>query len=177
MAGMRGAAAIADALIGVYSPAGRSPVTWYASDDALPSDRGQMSLYPSASSPGLTYRFYDPQSLGLPAPVFTFGEGYSYTTFAAEGVVAPAFVGPCDAIPVAVTVNNTGAMDSDVVVQVCAVVPCGELRFACVPVCCLCVACVLPVCLCACVLVLPVCCLCACVSVCLCACVPVCLCA
>jgi hypothetical protein len=54
---MRGGAAIADALVGAFSPAGRSPVTWYASDDALPADRGQMSPYPNATtgSPGLTY--------------------------------------------------------------------------------------------------------------------------
>jgi beta-glucosidase len=121
---MRGAAAIADALIGAYSPAGRSPVTWYASDAALPADRGEMSPYPSASSPGITYRFYNPQALGLPPPVFSFGEGYSYTTFSAGSVAAPASVGPCDPIPVSVNISNTGAMDSDVVVQVCAVVAC-----------------------------------------------------
>ena len=66
--GMRGGAAIADALVGAYSPAGRSPVTWYAGDAALPADRGQMSPYAnvSAGSPGLTYRFYDPP--WAPAP-------------------------------------------------------------------------------------------------------------
>ena len=115
---MRGAAAIADALVGVYSPSGRSPVTWYASDAALPADRGDMSPYPSSSSPGITYRFYDPEAHGLPPAVFTFGEGYSYTTFAASHVVAPSTVGPCDDVPVGVTVVNTGAVDSDVVVQV-----------------------------------------------------------
>ena len=54
--GQRGGAAMADALVGAFSPAGRSPVTWYASDAALPADRGQMSPYPNAStgSPGLT---------------------------------------------------------------------------------------------------------------------------
>jgi len=116
--GMRGAAAISDALLGVYSPSGRTPVTWYASDAALPADRGQMSPYPNASngSPGLTYRFYDPQAAGGAPPVFTFGEGYGYTTFAASAPVAPSTAGPCDDIPVSVTVTNTGGMDSDVVV-------------------------------------------------------------
>lgn len=122
---MRGAAAIADALIGAYSPAGRSPLTFYASDAALPSDRGQMSPYPNAStnSPGLSYRFYDPAPFGLPPPVYTFGEGYSYTTFKfASNVSAPSVVGPCDSITVSLSVTNAGsaltAMDSDVVVAV-----------------------------------------------------------
>ncbi len=69
-------------------------------------------------APGLTYRYYAPEPLGLPPPVFTFGEGYSYTTFSASDVLAPPSVGPCDDIPITVTVTNTGTMDSDVVVQV-----------------------------------------------------------
>ena len=69
---MRGASAIADALVGVYSPSGRTPQTWYASDAAIASDRGQMSPYPiTGNSPGITYRFYAPEPLGLPPPIFT----------------------------------------------------------------------------------------------------------
>jgi len=118
--GMRGAAAVADALVGAFSPAGRSPVTWYASDAALPADRGNMSPYPNASarSPGVTYRFYDeaPAAGGAPV-VFSFGEGLSYTTFAVSAPQAPAAVGPCDPLPLSVTVANTGAVASDVVLQ------------------------------------------------------------
>ena len=115
--GMRGGAAIADALIGAFSPAGRSPVTWYASDAALPADRGQMSPYPNAStnSPGITYRFYD-EAVGAPV-VFSFGEGLSYTTFDVSNAQAPATVGPCAPLRVTATVKNTGAVTSDVVVQ------------------------------------------------------------
>jgi beta-glucosidase len=118
--GMRGAAAMADAIIGAFSPAGRSPVTWYASDAALPADRGQMSPYPNASSnsPGITYRFYEPESAGVAPAVFTFGEGLSYTTFSASAPSAPASVRACDSLLLSVLVSNTGAMDSDVVVQV-----------------------------------------------------------
>jgi hypothetical protein len=61
---MRGAAAIADAVVGVYSPAGRSPVTWYASDAALPADRGEMSPYPSDTSPGTQCAGVGPVPLG-----------------------------------------------------------------------------------------------------------------
>ena len=119
--GMRGAAAAVDALLGVYSPAGRTPVTWYASDAALPADRGQMSPYPVAgASPGITYRFYEPEGTvpATPPPVFTFGEGYSYTSFAVVAVDSPATATPCGAIPLTVTVRNTGAVDSEVVLQV-----------------------------------------------------------
>jgi beta-glucosidase len=119
--GMRGGAAMADALVGAFSPAGRSPVTWYASDAALPADRGAMSPYPVPGvSPGITYRFYAPEAASppLPPPVFTFGEGLSYTTFSVVSVAAAATAAPCDAIPLSVTLANTGAMDSEVVVQV-----------------------------------------------------------
>ena len=114
--GMRGAAAAADALVGAFSPAGRSPISWYASDAALPADRAEMSPYANTStgSPGLTYRFYD-EAVGAPRP-FTFGEGLSYTTFSASNPVAPTSVGPCDDVPVTVTVRNTGSVASDVVV-------------------------------------------------------------
>jgi beta-glucosidase len=47
--GMRGGAALADALIGTYSPSGRSGVTFYASDLTrrfLQTEVGEMSPYP-----------------------------------------------------------------------------------------------------------------------------------
>ena len=90
--GMRGAAAMADAVVGAFSPSGRTPVTWYASDSALPS---VISAAP---------------------PVFSFGEGYSYTTFAASQPQFPATVAACAPLPLAVLVTNTGSVDSDVVV-------------------------------------------------------------
>jgi len=87
--GMRGAAAISDALVGVFSPSGRSPVTWYASDASIPSNRGEMSPYPIDNvSPGITYRFYDPVPLSLPPPIFTFG----WLPFSAAH--SPPFIGP-----------------------------------------------------------------------------------
>jgi beta-glucosidase-like glycosyl hydrolase len=114
--GMRGAAAMADAVVGAFSPSGRTPVTWYASDSALPTNRGEMSPYATASSPGLTYRFYDPSVISAAPPVFSFGEGYSYTTFAASQPQFPATVAACAPLPLAVLVTNTGSVDSDVVV-------------------------------------------------------------
>ena len=116
--GMRGGAAMADAVIGAFSPSGRTPVTWYASDAALPANRGQMSPYSTATSPGLTYRFYK-ETVANGAPVvFSFGEGLSYSTFAASQPAFPATVTPCSHLTGSVVVKNTGAVDSDVVVAI-----------------------------------------------------------
>jgi len=79
-----------------------------------------MSPYPnpSTNSPGITYRFYEP-TVGSGQPVvFSFGEGLSYTSFTVSNPEAPATVGPCAPLSISVEVKNTGAVDSDVVVQV-----------------------------------------------------------
>ena len=116
--GMRGGAAMADAVVGAFSPSGRTPVTWYASDAALPANRGEMDAYPSDSSPGLTYRYYNASHANGAPVVFSFGEGYSYSTFSASQPRFPASVSPCAPLPLSVLVTNTGAVDSDVVVAV-----------------------------------------------------------
>ena len=58
---VEGAKAVADAVFGAYSPAGRTPVTWYKSTSDLPP-LGHMSPYPNASDPatypGITYRYF-----------------------------------------------------------------------------------------------------------------------
>ena len=116
--GLRGASAVADAVFGAFSPAGRTPVTWYFSDNALPRDRGDMSLYANAStgSPGLTYRFYEaPQDMPV---VFSFGEGLTYSTFSVKGVDAPTNVSACEHLNISVTIANVGDVESDIVVTV-----------------------------------------------------------
>ena len=42
----------------------------------------------------------------------------SYTTFTVDTPVAPASIGPCDPLPLSVTLHNTGPVDSGCVVQV-----------------------------------------------------------
>src|SRR5262249_52480624 len=67
--GEEGGRAIADVLAGDYNPAGRLPVTFYASADDLPKfDDYRME--------GRTYRYF------RGTPLFAFGEGMSYTRFA-----------------------------------------------------------------------------------------------
>ena len=59
--GPHGAEAIAGVLFGDFSPAGRTPVTFYKSTASLPP-LGHMEMYPNAKDPntypGITYRFY-----------------------------------------------------------------------------------------------------------------------
>jgi beta-glucosidase len=67
--GGEGGAAIADVLFGDENPAGRLPVTFYASETQLPEFRDYRMK-------GRTYRYFDG------APLWPFGFGLSYTTFA-----------------------------------------------------------------------------------------------
>ena len=62
---MQGGAGFADVLFGKVNPAGRSPQTYYKSDDELPP-LANMDLY---NGSGTTYRYYSG------TPVFPFGHG------------------------------------------------------------------------------------------------------
>ena len=128
---IEGANAIAETLFGDYSPAGRSPATWYPGTSSLPP-LGDMNMYPNATAKtnGITYRFFQGNV------TYPFGFGLSYTDFAYSGAALDkASYKPCDAIGVTVTVRNTGAVDSDEVVQVYvatpkATVPSPQIRLA-----------------------------------------------
>ena len=99
--------AIADVLFGNYNPAGRLPVTVYASTDQLPD-------FKDYNMEGRTYRYLRGEE-----PEFHFGYGLSYTTFeygkatlSAESVKAGKGVG------ITIPVTNTGSIAGDEVVQV-----------------------------------------------------------
>ena len=96
--GQAGGEAVADVLFGDYNPAGRLPVTFYASDADLP-DFGDYDM------PGHTYRYFEGK------PLFPFGHGLSYSEFRygkarlEDGVLK-------------VPVTNVSDIDGDEVVQV-----------------------------------------------------------
>jgi beta-glucosidase len=102
--GQAGGTAIADVLFGDYNPSGKLPVTFYESVADLPA----FTDYHMTTQ---TYRFFKGQAL------YPFGHGLSYSTFGFTDLSLPAESKAGEAVPVKVTVTNSGQMDGDEVVQ------------------------------------------------------------
>jgi beta-glucosidase len=105
-AGQEGGTAIAGALFGRVNPGAKLPVT-------VARNVGQVPLYYNAKpSTGRGYLF------DTAAPLFPFGHGLSYTSFAIDQprLSAPR-IGPGGTVEVRVAVRNTGARAGDEVVQ------------------------------------------------------------
>jgi len=103
--GEEGGTAIAETLSGKNDPAGRLPVTFY-------KDVNQLPNFEDYSMSNRTYRYFKGE------PLYPFGYGLSYTTFAYKDMELPS--GPVDAgnpLSAAVTVTNTGKVAGDEVVQ------------------------------------------------------------
>jgi beta-glucosidase len=103
--GQAAGTAIADVLFGDYSPAGRLPVTFYKSIDQMPS-------FEDYSMKERTYKYF------TGSPLYPFGHGLSYTTFAYSKLDVPKSVKAGAPVNVSVTVTNTGNRTGDEVVQV-----------------------------------------------------------
>lgn len=115
--GAASGAALADALLGVNSPAGRLAATWYtrAGLDAIGGIM-EYRMRPDGAYPGRTYLWTDRALVQFP-----FGFGLSYAALAYAGAAAtPAAAAPCDAVAVTVMLTNPAAFDADEVVQVYA---------------------------------------------------------
>ena len=102
--GQQGGNAVADILFGDYNPAGRLPVTYYKSVDQIPA-------FENYDMTGKTYRFFTKE------PLYPFGYGLSYTTFAYTSLSLPEKAAAGDKVNVSVTVTNTGKLEGDEVVQ------------------------------------------------------------
>jgi beta-glucosidase len=99
--------ALADVLFGDYNPAGRLVETWPRSLDQLPP----MMDYDIRH--GRTYRYFKGE------PLYPFGYGLSYTTFAYSNLrVTPVALATNGSISVGVDVRNTGARAGEEVAQV-----------------------------------------------------------
>lgn len=116
--GEEGGAAIADVLFGAVSPSGRLPVT-------LPRDVGQVPLYYNRTWSQKDVIGFKPDYSDLPAgPLFPFGHGLSYTTFAYDRLALASDTVPADgSVRLSVEVRNTGDRSGDEVVQLYAVDP------------------------------------------------------
>ena len=102
--GQDAGSALADILFGDYNPAGRLPVTFYASDNDLPP-------YEDYSMNERTYRYFTGK------PLYEFGFGLSYTDFAYSNLQLPSVIAIGDEVKVSVDVTNRGSRDGDEVVQ------------------------------------------------------------
>jgi beta-glucosidase len=111
--------AVAALLFGDFTPSGKLPVTFPASDNQVPASTPQQ--YPGVNgnavySEGLQvgYRWYDAQGQ---TPLFPFGYGLSYTTFAFSHLtVSPRAAD--GSVHVGVDVSNTGKRSGAEVAQV-----------------------------------------------------------
>ena len=104
--GEEGGKAIADTLEGENNPAGRLPVTFYASTDQLPA-------FDDYSMAKRTYRYFDG------TPLWGFGYGLSYTNFKWSGLkLSSEKLKAGDPVTLDAVVTNTGKMKGDAVSEV-----------------------------------------------------------
>ena len=103
--GQEGGTAVAGAIAGDFSPAGRLPITFYKSVEQLPA-------FEDYSMAKRTYRYFGGE------PLYPFGYGLSFTSFSYKNPrVDHAKLNAGQAATVSVEVANTGAMAGDEVVQ------------------------------------------------------------
>jgi beta-glucosidase len=103
--GEEGGRAIAETLAGDNNPAGRLPVTFYASLDQIPP-------FVDYSMTGRTYRYFQGK------PLYGFGFGLSYTAFEYAGLkLSSDELKAGDSLKLEVDVHNTGKMDGDEVAE------------------------------------------------------------
>jgi beta-glucosidase len=110
--GEEGGTAIAQTLAGENNPAGRLPVTFYASVKDLPP-------FDDYSMKNRTYRYYKGPVL------YPFGYGLSFTSFAYRDLKVVRAAKAPDPVKVSVTVANTGVLKGDEVVELYLGTPTG----------------------------------------------------
>jgi beta-glucosidase len=102
--------ALGDVLTGAVEPGGRLPVTWPSSEEGLPSVKPVNGELPYDEGRLIGYRLY--LATGR-TPLFPFGHGLGYTTWAYEGMAVGGDT-------VTVSVRNTGNRPGREVVQLYA---------------------------------------------------------
>ena len=103
--GEEGGTAVAEAIAGDFSPGGRLPVTFYKSVDQLPA-------FEDYSMAKRTYRYFDGE------PLYPFGYGLSYTTFAYRNLqIDNPNVAADGTVRLSVDVVNAGQKKADEVVE------------------------------------------------------------
>ncbi len=104
--GAMGGKAVADLIFGEYSPSGRLPVTFYRDTNTLPD-------FEDYSMENRTYKFFKE------TPLYPFGFGLSYTTFAYENLqFETERLTAGEELRGRVTIRNTGAVSGDELVEI-----------------------------------------------------------
>src|SRR6266536_2194149 len=104
--GEEGGTAVAEALAGDFSPAGRLPLTFYKSVDQLPA-------FDEYNMKDRTYRYFTGE------PLYRFGFGFSYTSFEYSNVrFNKTSLDASDSLTASVDVKNIGNIAGDEVVEV-----------------------------------------------------------
>jgi beta-glucosidase len=103
--GQAAGTSVADVLFGDYNPSGRLPVTFYKSDNDLPS-------FEDYSMANRTYRYFKGETL------YPFGFGLSYTNFKYSNLkLSKTSIKRNESVQIEVTVSNIGKYKGDEVVQ------------------------------------------------------------
>jgi beta-glucosidase len=116
MLGVEAGNAVADVIFGKYSPAGRLPAAFPRASAAVPFNYSANPTGRPADADLTkdTVRYHD-----LPiTPLFPFGHGLSYSEFRYSDLAQSVqSVGPGEKIDISITVENSGGVASDEVVQ------------------------------------------------------------
>lgn len=112
--GSEGGNAIADLIYGDATPGGKLPVTWPRSSGQIPIYYAHNLTQQPETAKDFTSRYWD-----LPtSPLYPFGYGLSYTTFAYSNLrVSKAEVKVSERFEVSVDVENTGRRSGEEVAQ------------------------------------------------------------
>ena len=109
--GTSGGTAVANLLFGDANPGGKLPVTWVRDAGQIPTYYAHNTTQDASKQ---NRRYWDEES----TPLYPFGYGLSYTTFAISNVkLNNTEVKPGDSIEVTADVKNTGTRAGDEVVQ------------------------------------------------------------
>ena len=113
--GSTGGQAIADVLFGDYNPAGRMPVTAVRNAGQIPVYCGQKNgnSYYAKNTTGALNRYVESTT----EPLFYFGEGLSYTSFAYENLSVTPKTNAGGTVEIIFDVVNTGEIDGEEVAQ------------------------------------------------------------